>query len=65
MRIRGHDARGTLVKEFQVEKVMQVAKDTWTLEKMQVASHDPSNGRRLSITDLVFEKPKAGPRGLR
>lgn len=65
MRIRGHDARGTLVKEFQVEKVMQVAKDTWTLEKMQVASHDPSSGRRISITDLVFEKPKAGPRGLR
>lgn len=66
MRIRGHDRNGGLVKEFQVEDVMQIAKDVWTLRKMQVASHDPANGRRLSITDVTFDSPKkAGPRGLR
>lgn len=66
MRIRGHDKNGGLVKEFQVEDIMQVAKDTWTLRKMQVATHDPANGRRLSITDVTFDKPKKlGPRGLR
>lgn len=66
MRIRGHDKSGGLVKEFQVEDVMQIAKDTWTLRKMQVATHDPASGRRLSITDVTFDSPKkAGPRGLR
>ncbi len=66
MRIRGHDKNGGLVKEFQVEDVMQVAKDLWTLRKMQVASHDPATGRRISITDVTFDTPKKpGPRGLR
>jgi hypothetical protein len=66
MRIRGHDKSGGLVKEFQVEDVMQIAKDTWTLRKMQVATCDPASGRRLSITDVTFDSPKkAGPRGLR
>lgn len=66
MKIRGHDKNGALVKEFLVEDIMQVAKDTWTLRKMQVATHDPANGRRLSITDVTFDSPKkVTPRGLR
>ena len=66
MKIRGHDKSGGLVKEFQVEDVMQIAKDTWTLRKMQVATHDPANGRRISITDVAFDTPnKSGPKGLR
>lgn len=66
MKIRGHDKSGGLVKEFQVEDIMQIAKDTWTLRKMQVATHDPATGRRISITDVTFDSPKkAGPRGLR
>ena len=66
MRIRGHDKNGGLIKEFQVEDVMQIAKDTWTLRKMQVATCDPASGRRLSITDVTFDSPKkAGPRGQR
>ncbi len=66
MKIRGHDKNGGLVKEFQVEDIMQIAKDTWTLRKMQVATHDPATGRRISITDVTFDSPKkAGPRGLR
>lgn len=66
MRIRGHDKNGTLVKEFQVEDVMKVADNVWVLEKMQVASHDPRNGRRVSITDVIFNKPsKNAFKGLR
>lgn len=66
MRIRGHDKSGGLVKEFQVEDIMQVAKDTWTLRKMQVATHDPASGRRISITDVTFDNPKKSSlRGLR
>lgn len=66
MRIRGHDKNGGLVKEFQVEKVMQVSNNVWTLERMQVATHDPATGRRASITDVTFSKPKtSGPRGMR
>lgn len=66
MRIRGHDGNGGLLKEFQVEDVMQVAKDVWTLRKMQVATHDPASGRRLSITDVTFDTPaKPKPRGVR
>ncbi len=67
MRIRGHDRAGALIKEFQVEDVMQVGGNVWTLRKMQVASYDPAKGRRTSITDLTFDVPnrKAGPRGLR
>jgi hypothetical protein len=66
MKIRGHDKNGGLVKEFQVEDIMQIAKDVWTLRKMQVATHDPATGRRISITDVSFDTPKkAGPKGLR
>ncbi len=66
MRIRGHDKNGGLAKEFQVEDVMQVADGLWTLRKMQVATCDPANNRRVSITDVTFEKPrKAGLRGIR
>jgi Outer membrane lipoprotein-sorting protein len=66
MRIRGHDKNGGLVKEFQVEDVMQIANNVWTLRKMQVATCDPSSNRRISITDVTFEKPKkTGPRGAR
>lgn len=66
MRIRGHDKKGGLIKEFQVEDIMQVAKDVWTLRKMQVATHDPATSRRISITDVTFDSPKkASPRGLR
>ena len=67
MRIRGHDQNGGLLKEFQVEDIMKVADDVWTLRKMQVATCDPANGgRRVSITDVTFDSPKkAGPRGVR
>lgn len=66
MRVRGHDKTGTLIKEFQVEDVMQIDDNTWTLRKMQVSSHNPKNGRRTSLTDVNFDTPnKAGPRRLR
>lgn len=66
MRIKGHDKSGGLVKEFQVEDVMKVSEDVWVLKQMQVATHDPKNGRRISITDVTFNKPPAGAlKGLR
>ena len=66
MRIRGHDRSGGLVKEFQVEDIMKVEGNVWTLRKMQVATCDPASGRRISITDVTFDTPKkAGPRGVR
>ena len=66
MKIRGHDEKGGLLKEFQVEDIMQVADKVWTLRKMQVSSHDPQSGRRTSITDVTFDSPnQVKPRGLR
>jgi len=66
MRIRGHDRNGGLVKEFQVNDVMQVNRDVWTLRRMQVSTHNPANGRRQSITNVTFDTPRvARPRGPR
>jgi hypothetical protein len=65
MRIRGFNRDGVMVKEFQVEDIMKVSNDVWTLRKMQVSSHDPKSGRRLSISDLTFDSPKKSvPKGL-
>jgi hypothetical protein len=64
MQIKGY-SNGKLLKEFQVEDVMQVSKGVWSLKKMQVSTNDPATERRVSITDVVFETPKkAGPKGL-
>lgn len=66
MRVRGHDKNGNLIKEFQVEDVMQIDDHTWTLRKMQVSTHNPKNGRRTSLTDVNFDTPnQGGPRRLR
>lgn len=67
MRIRGHDKSGGLVKEFEVEDIMKLSNDVWTLRKMQVATCDPkNNNRRVSITTMTFDSPKkVGPRGIR
>lgn len=67
MRIRGHDKNGGLVKEFEVQKIMKVSNEVWTLRQMQVATCDPKNGgRRVSLTDVTFDSPKkASLRGVR
>lgn len=65
MRVRGHDKAGGLLKEFQVEDVMEIGGGVYTLRKMQVATVDPSSGKRTSISDVVFDKPKSGPSGLK
>ena len=65
MRIQGYDKNGGLAKEFQVQEVMPVTDKVWTLKKMQVATHDPATGRRLSITNMIFDSPrKPKPAGL-
>lgn len=66
MRIRGHDKNGGLVKEFEVQEIMNVGDNVYTLRKMQVATCDPATGRRASITDVTFDRPnKVAPRGAR
>lgn len=65
MQIKGY-SNGKLLKEFQVEDVMQVSKGVWTLKKMQVSTNDAVTERRVSITDVVFDTPKkVGPKGLK
>ncbi len=64
MKIHGHARSGALLKEFQVEDVMKVSDNVWTLRKMQVSSY--RNGRRVSITDMTLDKPSKGAlKGLR
>lgn len=64
MKIHGHAKNGDLLKEFQVEDVMKVSENVWTLRKMQVSSY--KNGRRQSITDMTLDKPsKNALKGLR
>lgn len=64
MKIHGHAKNGDLLKEFQVEDVMKVSDNVWTLRKMQVSSY--KNGRRTSITDMTLNKPSKGAlKGLR
>lgn len=64
MKIHGHAKNNDLLKEFLVEDVMKVTDEVWTLRKMQVSSF--KDGRRISITDMVLEKPaKEALKGLR
>jgi hypothetical protein len=66
MQIKGYNTAGGLLKEFQVEDIMKVADNVWTLRKMQVATCDPKTNRRVSITEMTFDAPKKiGPRGIR
>jgi hypothetical protein len=67
MQVRGHNKAGRLVKQFQVEDVMQIGNGVWTLRKMQISSHDPGTEERIGITSLIFDTPKSsrGPKGLR
>ncbi len=69
VKVQGYEAGGGLVKEFQVQDVMRLDKDTWGLRKMQVSTHNPANGRRLSISQVMFDRPAAGktpsPGGMR
>jgi hypothetical protein len=58
MRVRGYDAGGGLIKEFQVNDIMQVGPGVWTLRRMQVATHDPRSGRRQSLTNVTFDTPR-------
>lgn len=67
IRVQGYEKGGGLVKEFQVLDVMPIDDKTWGLRKMQVSTHDPATGRKLSITNLVLDSPRkpAKPAGLR
>jgi negative regulator of sigma E activity len=72
MKIEGFDKQGKPLKRFLVTDVMQIGKDPqgqaiYSLQQMNVSSLNPENGRVLSETKLLFNKPKnvkapAGPR---
>lgn len=65
MRVRGHDAKGGMLKEFQVESLMEIGGGVYTLKKMQISTMDPATNRRLSVTNLLFDNPKktVSPKG--
>ncbi len=67
IRVAGYEPKGGLVKEFQVLDVMPIDDKTWGLKKMQVSTHDPATGRKVSITNLVLDSPRKAPKpaGLR
>ena len=60
--IRAHDKKGTALKEFQVNSVMQLPDGKgYTIKEMLVNSLDP-NLRVTSKTYLNFKKPESGPK---
>ncbi len=64
MKIRGHDRKGALRKEFIVDDIMRLKDGSYTLRKMTVASI--YDDRRTGISSLLFDKPKKRrPAGLR
>lgn len=67
MQIKAYDNHSGLLKAFEVEDVMKIDDDLWTLRKMQVSTHDPKTGRRKSITKVIMDTARKtmGPRGLR
>jgi len=65
MRIRGHDRAGKLLKQFEVESVMNIGGGRYTLRKMKVDTMNAS-GRVAGSTYVEFDKPKkVDPGGLR
>lgn len=66
MKIEGFDKQGKPLKRFVVDSVQNIGGDVYTLEQMSVSTLNPNNGRELSRTKVVFEKPKVqklkGPR---
>jgi len=67
MRIRGHDRKGRLLKQFEVEEVMNIGKGVYTIRKMKVDTMNPTTGRVAGSTWIEFDRPgkKKDPGGLR
>lgn len=63
MSVAGYDKKGKLLKRFHVTKLMKV-KGGQTLEKMNVESYNPQNGKVTGITYLEFKEPKPIRKGL-
>lgn len=69
MRVRGHDKKGALVKEFEVREVMKLDNGSYTLKRMEVSGYTPGSDRRSGVTTLTFDKPQTSaaptPKGLK
>jgi len=57
MKVVGYDAKGRVLKQFSIDKIMKVGK-TYTLEKMRIDTFDPERGRSIGVTYMEFRKPK-------
>lgn len=71
MKIEGFNRQGQILKRFEVTDVMNIGKNAagqeiYTLKQMNVSTMNPANGRTLSQTKLIFNKPAlAAPGGPR
>jgi Outer membrane lipoprotein-sorting protein len=70
MKIEGFNREGKILKRFEVTDVMSIKSATgasvYTLKQMNVSTLNPSNGRSVSLTKLIFEEPKMlAPKGPR
>ncbi len=66
MKIEGSNAQGQVIKRFEVDEVMKLKDDSWTIKQMSVSRIDPASGRVSSQSKLVFESQRplkvGGPR---
>lgn len=58
LKIEGYDAEGRLTKRFEVKGVQRDGDGGWVPEWVKVKTYDPKTGKRLSGTDMEFDKPK-------
>jgi hypothetical protein len=71
MKIEGFNRQGQILKRFEVTDVMNIGKNAagqeiYTLKQMNVSTMNPANGRTLSQTKLIFNKPAlVAPKGPR
>jgi len=57
MRVVGYDAQRKPIKQFAVEKLMNVD-GYFTLRTMRVDKYDPASGKSIGVTYIEFKEPK-------
>jgi hypothetical protein len=71
MKIEGFNRQGQILKRFEVTDVMNIGKNAqgveiYTLKQMNVSTMNPANGRAISQTKVIFNKPAMlAPKGPR
>lgn len=66
MKIEGYNAAGQVIKRFEVDEVMKLKDDSWSLKQMSISRIDAATGRVRSQSKLIFESQRplkvGGPR---